>query len=171
MSLGPTFLQGNLPRAPRECLPYLFTESNFPGAQLQSRSGGSRSGDDATVMIYIPFYGSCMQRCVRMVCCSTPPPMPLPSRRRASSIGHVSSRRHAQKCRRQTREPQSLFKPPASRTCPARHSARPPRPSDNGDLQPATSRGVRRFFGQSSPLGPLGFLIVVVDGHHQPGSR
>lgn len=51
------------------------------------------------------------------------------SRRGAASIGHVSFRRR-QKCRRQTREPQSLFKPPASRMCPVRHSARPPRPSD-----------------------------------------
>lgn len=118
-----------------------------------------------------PVYGSCMQRCVRVVCCSTSVPLLYPPAAVPLLLA-TSASDDARKCRRQAREPQSLFKPPASRTCPVRHSARPPRPSDNGDLHavchiPTLAPGATSW---TIPIPPLGLSFRVVDGP-QTGAR
>lgn len=132
-----------------------------PGPSMLSWCRGPRSGVDATVMIYIPFvYGSCMQRCVRMVCCSTPPLSPVAVLLLLATSASDDAKNAG--ARRESRRACSSHQPVGcalSVIAPARRGQ-----VTSGDLQPATSRV--RLFGHPWRL----VIIVVIDGH-QPAQQ
>lgn len=138
---------------------------------------GSRSGDDATVMIYIPstdpacsgVSGWCVW-CVarhppflsnkvlpRPVVCLFYWPRQLPTTPRSAGA--------------RAREPQSLSKPQPVRCALPRlpvDSGRPPRPSDNGDLHPSlphpdSASGSRAVLGHTSYDGHRGGQWLAAD--------
>lgn len=152
------------------CLAYLLSRLSYPTLGLQCCQrcrGPPRSGDDATLMIYIPFTEHACSGVSEWPqgCVARHPLFPPSARRRASSFYWPRQLPTTPEMPAPDERAAELVQaPPASRTCPAqaaRHSARPPRPSDNGDLQPATSRfWAACAFLSMPPTSPLDVILV-----------